>query len=71
MLAAAARDANAAGGARVCVIHTRVPELAATLAGRLRERIATELRSFDVFEAGPVIGTHAGPGAVGMFVLPA
>jgi DegV family protein with EDD domain len=71
MVAAASRDANAAPGARVCVIHTRAAELAAALGARLQERIVTELRSFDVFEAGPVIGTHAGPGAVGIFVLPA
>jgi DegV family protein with EDD domain len=71
MVEAAARDANAADGARVCVIHARAPELAATLAARLRERVVTAPRSFDVFEAGPVIGTHAGPGAVGIFVLPA
>ncbi len=71
MLAAAARDANVAGGARVCVIHTRAPELARDLATRLRAAIATPLRSFDEFEAGPAIGTHAGPGAVGIFVLPA
>ncbi len=70
MIAAASRTANAAPDARVCVIHTRAPELATALAARLRERIVTDLRSFDVFEAGPVIGTHAGPGAVGIFVLP-
>jgi DegV family protein with EDD domain len=71
MVAAASRDANAAPGARVCVIHTRAGELATALAARLQERIVTDLRSFDLFEAGPVIGTHAGPGAVGIFVLPA
>ncbi len=71
MIASAARVANAAPGARVAVIHTRAPELAASLAERLRESIAVELRSFDILEAGPVIGTHAGPGAAGIFVLPA
>jgi DegV family protein with EDD domain len=71
MVAAASRDANAAPGARVCVIHTRAAELATTVGARLQQRIVTDLRSFDVFEAGPVIGTHAGPGAVGIFVLPA
>ena len=71
MIASAARDANAADGARVSVIHTRAPELAASIAGRLRERITTATVSFDVFEAGPVIGTHAGTGAAGIFVLPA
>ena len=71
MVAAASRDANLAPGARVCVIHTRAAELAAKLGAQLKQRIVTELRSFDLFEAGPVIGTHAGPGAVGIFVLPA
>jgi DegV family protein with EDD domain len=71
MVASAARDANVAPGARVAVIHTRAPELAASLSAQLRESIVTELRSFDVLEAGPVIGTHAGPGAAGIFVLPA
>ena len=71
MVAAAAGDANGAPGARVCVIHTRAPELAAALGARLQERIVTELRSFDIIEAGPVIGTHAGAGAAGIFVLPA
>jgi DegV family protein with EDD domain len=71
MVATAARDANAAGGARVCVIHARAPQTANDLAARLRAAITTSLRSFDTFEAGPAIGTHAGPGAVGIFVLPA
>jgi fatty acid kinase fatty acid binding subunit len=71
MIAAAARDANAAPGARVCVIHARAAGLAAALAERLEARIVTDLHSFDLIEAGPVIGTHAGPGAAGIFVLPA
>jgi DegV family protein with EDD domain len=71
MIDAAARDANDAAGARVCVIHTRAHELATDIARRLQAKIVTGVRSFDVFEAGPVIGTHAGPGAVGIFVLPA
>ncbi len=71
MIASAARDANAAAGARICVIHTRAAELAASLAERLRAAITTDVRALDIFEAGPVIGTHAGPGAAGIFVLPA
>jgi fatty acid-binding protein DegV len=52
------------------VIHTHAEALAADVARRLRAKIAADVQSFDVFEAGPVIGTHAGPGAVGIFVLP-
>lgn len=70
MVAAAARDANAGAAARVCLIHTRAPELAQALGARLHDRIVADLQSFDVIEAGPVIGTHAGTGAVGIFVLP-
>jgi DegV family protein with EDD domain len=71
MIASAARDANATDGARVCVIHTRAAELASAIAARLRATIRTQLDSFDVFEAGPAIGVHAGAGAAGVFVLPA
>jgi DegV family protein with EDD domain len=71
MIASAARDANATDGARVCVIHTRAADLASAIAGRLRAAIRTQLDSFDVFEAGPAIGVHAGAGAAGVFVLPA
>jgi DegV family protein with EDD domain len=71
IIASAARDANAADGARVCVIHSRAAELARAIAEQLRAAISTSLRSFDICEAGPAIGTHAGAGAAGVFVLPA
>jgi DegV family protein with EDD domain len=70
MLAAAVRDADDADGARVCVVHARAPDVAATLAVRFRGAVRRALRSLDVIEAGPVIATHAGPGAVAIFVLP-
>jgi DegV family protein with EDD domain len=71
IIASAARDANAADGARVCVIHSRAADLASTIVAQLRASIRSELRSIDVCEAGPAIGTHAGAGAAGVFVLPA
>lgn len=71
MIDSAAHDADVPGGARVCVVHTRAPELAASIAERLRARLSAPPISFDVLEAGPVIGTHAGAGAAGIFVLPA
>jgi DegV family protein with EDD domain len=41
-----------------------------TIERRLRAGIATALRSVEIVEAGPAIATHAGPGAVGVFVAP-
>jgi len=71
MVESAARDINAAGGARVCVGHAGSPQAGMALAERLRPRITAEPLTFHFLEAGPAIGAHAGPGAVGIFVLPA
>ncbi|HTJ27157.1 MAG TPA: DegV family protein [Candidatus Limnocylindria bacterium] len=70
MVEAAAREANLADGARVCVMHTHAAKDAAAVAERLRAAITTEPLLFETLEAGPVIGTHAGAGAVGVFVIP-
>lgn len=70
MIASATRSIGDPLAARVCVIHTRAPDLAATIERRLRAGIATALRSVEIVEAGPAIATHAGPGAVGIFIAP-
>jgi DegV family protein with EDD domain len=70
MVEAAALEANKAGGARVAVIHSDAADLAASVIAKLREKITTAGPSVEQLEAGPVIGTHAGPGAVGIFVIP-
>ena len=70
MIDAAASEANKADGARISVIHSHASDLAADVVGKLRAKITTKPRSFEQHEAGPVIGTHAGQGAVGIFVIP-
>jgi DegV family protein with EDD domain len=70
MIDAALRVIDLAPGARVCIAHANAPALAATIEARVRERITQPVYSLDVMEAGPVIATHAGPDAVGIFVLP-
>jgi DegV family protein with EDD domain len=70
MVDAAALEANKADGARLAVIHSRAAELATTITAQLRAKITTVPHSFELLEAGPVIGTHAGQGAVGIFVIP-
>ncbi|HEY0613679.1 MAG TPA: DegV family protein [Candidatus Elarobacter sp.] len=70
MIEAAAAEANRADGARLCIIHSHAAELADDVAAKLRAAITTVPRAFERQEAGPVIGTHAGPGAVGIFVIP-
>lgn len=53
--------------ARLMVMHTKAPELAERVAARLREKLPGPPKSLDLLEAGPVIATHAGAGAVGIF----
>jgi DegV family protein with EDD domain len=56
------------GTARVAVLHSVAPKLAAQVAARIEEAVApVQLISSCV---GPTVGTHAGPGAVGVCILP-
>jgi len=69
MIESAAGEANAADGARICIVHSHAADEAARVAMRLRERITTAPASFATLEVGPVIGTHAGQGAIGIFTI--
>lgn len=69
MVAAALRAIGTRAKARLCVVHTRALDLAAAIEQRLLGSSA-EFTAIDVVEAGPAIATHAGSGAVGIFVLP-
>ncbi|HZY98979.1 MAG TPA: DegV family protein [Candidatus Baltobacteraceae bacterium] len=54
--------------ARFVVVHTNAPHLAEAAMTKLRERLRGVLpRTLEIWEAGPVIATHAGAGAVGAF----
>ena len=55
------------GEARVMVMHTQAPEIAQRVAARLLERLGVPPAFMQILEAGPVIATHAGAGAVGIF----
>jgi len=53
---------------RFLVMHTNAPDLAETVRGRLEQRLCgVKPKLLEVLEAGPVIATHGGPGAVGVF----
>jgi DegV family protein with EDD domain len=54
--------------ARCAVMHSVAPELAAKVRLRLEQTI--EPASIITCNAGPTVGTHAGPGAVGVFFIP-
>lgn len=57
-----------ASKARFLVMHTNAPELARDILERLRAQLHDlEPEMLDILEAGPVIATHGGPGAVGIF----
>ncbi|HEY4442382.1 MAG TPA: DegV family protein [Candidatus Elarobacter sp.] len=70
MVDAAAELANERDGARICVIHSHAAETGERVATALQAKLTTTPAQFERLEAGPVIGTHAGPGAVGVFVIP-
>lgn len=56
--------------AHFVVIHTNSPDVAAQVASQLRERLhGIEPLQLEIWEAGPVIATHGGPGAIGVFTL--
>jgi DegV family protein with EDD domain len=68
MLDLALRDVTDPSRARFLVMHTNAPELAASILERLRARLhGATPKLLDIWEAGPVIATHGGPGAVGIF----
>jgi DegV family protein with EDD domain len=55
--------------ARFLVMHTNAPHLAENALAKLNERLGgKQPLLLEVLEAGPVIATHAGAGAVGIFV---
>ncbi len=55
--------------ARFLVMHTNAPQLAQDALEKLRVRLdGVQPRMLEILEAGPVIATHGGPGAVGIFV---
>lgn len=58
-----------AAQAHFIVIHTNAPALAQAVLRRLRERLGDAAPArLEIWEAGPVIATHGGPGAAGVFV---
>ena len=56
------------GRARVAILHSVAPDLAASV--RERIRAAAEPASEITCDIGPTVGTHAGPGAVGVCFIP-
>lgn len=69
MLDLAMAAVNDVAKARFLVMHTNAPHLAENALGKLKERLGNGVpRLLEILEAGPVIATHAGAGAVGIFV---
>ena len=55
------------GRARVAVLHSVAPDLAASVARRIEAAVAPSLLVSEC--VGPTVGTHTGPGAVGIVFL--
>jgi DegV family protein with EDD domain len=54
----------------LAVVHTRKPEAAEKMAGRLAERIHFPKERIWVRETGAALATHAGPGVIGVLAVP-
>ena len=68
MIDLALRNVRDIPESRFLVMHTNAPALAQTVRERLTTRFAgVTPKLLEVLEAGPVIATHGGPGAVGVF----
>ena len=65
-------EAGGAADVEVAVSHLANPDGAASLAGKLAERLADNLagREIEVAEVAAVLGAHVGPGLVGVVVAP-
>lgn len=64
IVSTAAEKIQSRGTARVAVLHSVAPELADSVAARIEQAVAPAM----LFKAcvGPTVGSHAGPGAVGV-----
>jgi DegV family protein with EDD domain len=52
----------------VCVMHANTPAEAEGLKKQLEERM--ECKQMDIYDIGPGVGVHVGPGAIGLSVYP-
>jgi DegV family protein with EDD domain len=68
MIDLAMRNVNDISAGRFLVMHTNAPARAESVRERLETRFAgVKPKLLEILEAGPVIATHGGPGAVGVF----
>jgi DegV family protein with EDD domain len=68
MIDLALQNVREVSESRFLVMHTNAPALAETVRERLEQRFdGAKPKVLEVLEAGPVIATHGGPGAVGVF----
>ena len=68
MIDLALKNVRDVSESRFLVMHTNAPALAQSVRERLELRFGGVMpKLLEVLEAGPVIATHGGPGAVGVF----
>lgn len=68
MLQLATQSITDPNDARFLVMHTNAPDLARDVLERLQSQLGNaKPKLLSILEAGPVIATHGGPGAVGIF----
>jgi DegV family protein with EDD domain len=70
MIEATRAAIGSGAGAHIAILHTQAPEVAQALRDKLAAGLTGTPAYFELVEAGPVIATHAGAGAVGIFSIP-
>lgn len=63
------KDIGEGGGMNLVLAHSNAPELAESVGTLMKEHFDVKGLTFTTI--GPVIGTHTGPGAIGIFASPA
>jgi DegV family protein with EDD domain len=65
----ATRNVGDVAKTRFAVGHTNAPELGERVAAALKSKLGFPPKSFTIYEGGPTVALHGGPGAIGVFSI--
>jgi DegV family protein with EDD domain len=63
------RNVKDVGATRFAVGHTNAPELAETMAAKLRAKLGGTPKTFLTYDVGPTVAVNVGTGAIAIFLL--
>lgn len=65
----ASRNAHEPNKVRFAIGHTHAPALAERVAEQLKAKLGLPPKSLSIYEGGPAVALHGGPGAIGVFSI--